>query len=238
MNYTRKFTLTLDTLLLVISLVLLAPRFSGLRWHEWLGVAVVPPIVLHLLLSWSWIAGAFRRIFSSEGTWRGRVNLLLNLALFFFFVFEVVTGLMISQVSLPWFGFHMLDDSAWRILHNKITGQVRILLALHLAMNWKWVVTTIAGLARRARFALAAARWTSGWVGTSLRTIAIAAAMAAVAAFPFWLVGPPTKARLLHFNEVEMFRATLFPGVPNLAAQMLGMIIIAYVGHRWLRVRL
>ena len=238
MNYTRRFTLTLDTLLLVVCLLLLAPRFSGLRWHEWLGVAIVPPIVLHLLLSWTWIAGAFRRIFSSEGTWRGRINLLLNLALFFFFVFEVVTGLMISQVSLPWFGMHMLDDSAWRILHNKITTWVRLTLAFHLAMNWKWIVTTIAGLARSARFAIARARWTAGWVSTSARVVAIVVAMAAVAAFPFWLVGAPTKARLLHFNEVEMFRATLFPGVPNLAAQMLAMIVIAYVGHRWLRVRL
>ena len=238
MNYTRKFTLSLDALLLVVCLVLLAPRASGLRWHEWLGVAVTLPLLLHLLLSWTWITGAFRRIFSADGSWRGRINLLLNVALFAAFVIELVTGLAISQAALPFFGVHTLDDWAWRRLHNQTTPWIRIFIALHVAINWQWIYTTIVGLLRSARFAIARTRWSTGFAGTSARVAAIVAAMAMVAAWPFWSLGAPTRIRLLHQNELLLFRASLFPGGFNLGAQILALAVIAYVGHRWLRVRL
>jgi hypothetical protein len=238
MNYTRKFTLSLDALLLVVCLVLLAPRFSGLHWHEWLGVVVIVPLLLHLLLSWTWIVVAFRRIFSSDGSLRGRINLLLNVALFVAFVVELVSGLVISQAALPFFGIHTLDDWAWRRLHNQTTTWIRILVALHVAMNWQWIYTTIAGLLRSARFAMARTKWSTGLAGTSARVAAIVAAMAMVATWPFWSLGTPTRLRLLHQNELLLFRASLFPGGINLGGQILALGIIAYVGHRWLRVRL
>lgn len=238
MSYSRKFALYLDAMLLVLCLVLLAPRFSGLRWHEWLGVAIVPPLMLHLLLSWSWITVALRRIFSTEGSIRSRINLLLNGALFVAFIVELVTGLVISQAALPLFGVHTLDDWAWRRLHNQTTTWIRLLIALHVAMNWRWIFTTIVGLLRKARFSVVPSSWTAGVAGTSVRVLAIVAAMAIVAAWPFWSIGMPTTARLLHQNEIFNFRASLFPGGVNLCGQIFSLAVIAYVGHRWLRVRL
>src|SRR5689334_13917119 len=136
MSYTRRFVLILDSLLLVLSLLLLAPRFTGLTWHEWLGAALIPPIVLHLFLSWTWIVNAFRRAFSREGTRRARVNLILNAALFVAFILELISGIAISQAALPWMGIHTIDDYAWRGLHNESCTFIRLLMALHVAMNW------------------------------------------------------------------------------------------------------
>ena len=238
MNCSRKFTLWLDALLLVVCLILLAPRASGLRWHEWLGVAVVPALVLHLLLSWTWITVALRRIFSTAGSLRGRINLLLNTALFVAFVVELVSGLVISQVSLPFLGVHTLDDWAWRRLHNQTTSWIRLFIALHVAMNWRWIFATAVGLMRRVQFSIAGSARSAGFAATTARVAAILTAMTAVAAWPFWSLGTPTKARLLHQNELFNFRASLFPGGFNLCAQIFFLGVIAYVGHRWLKVRL
>ena len=238
MNYTRRFTLYLDAALFVVCLVLLAPRFSGLRWHEWLGVVIVPAVILHLLLSWTWITVALRRLFSADGSIRGRINLLLNSALFVAFVVELVTGLVISQAALPWLGVHTLDDWAWRRLHNQTTQWIRIFIALHVAMNWRWIFTTIVGLMRKARFSVVQPANSAGSLATFGRATAIVVAMAAVALWPLWSLGAPTKARLLHQNELLNVRATLFPGTFNLCAQIFLLSVLAYVGHRWLRVRL
>lgn len=124
----------LDLLLLGGVLLAYAPRATGLPLHEWLGIALVLPVVLHLLLSWSWISAGVRAFLGARP--RSRVNFVLNLLLFILFVLEIVSGMMISQVALHTLGIGTVDDRAWRALHNLGLNWMLLLLGLHVAMNW------------------------------------------------------------------------------------------------------
>src|SRR5690242_18383701 len=117
----RKSVLVLDAVLGMVVVLLLAPRFTALPLHEWLGLALIPPLFLHVLLSWDWIAGVGRKLLRGAPA-RSYVNFGLNTALFVLTVNEVVTGIMISQVAMPVFGVRPIEDSLWRTLHNEFLG--------------------------------------------------------------------------------------------------------------------
>ena len=134
----KTFVFSLDALLLLLFLVLMSPRLTGLSWHEWLGVVLVVPLLVHLLLSWRWIVTAFKRA-PAPTRRRDLANLVLNTALFVSTVVVVVSGLVISQVALPWMGVNTIDDRTWRTTHNNWTDVVWVLICAHIAMNWRWI---------------------------------------------------------------------------------------------------
>jgi len=147
------FVWWLDAGLFVAYLLLLSPRLTGLPVHEWLGLAFAVPVLLHLLLAWPWIATATGRLFAPHRR-RDTVNALLNLALFVTTTVVVVSGVVISQVTLPWLGVHTINDRVWRRMHNGWTTWMWLCASAHLAMNWRWIATAAARyLPRRSRAA-------------------------------------------------------------------------------------
>lgn len=135
----KVFLFSLDALLLVLGLLLMAPRLTGLALHEWIGISFLLPLLVHLLLSWRWIVTALRRT-SAPTSRRDAVNLALNTLLFISTAVVIVSGLVISQVALPWLGVTgTVDDVAWRSTHNNWTDVMWVLVSAHVAMNWRWI---------------------------------------------------------------------------------------------------
>ena len=64
----NKTNLIVDSAIFLAFLVALAPRFSGLALHEWLGVAFGGAIVTHLLLHWQWIVEVTKRLCERKDT--------------------------------------------------------------------------------------------------------------------------------------------------------------------------
>jgi len=137
-----RLALYLDIGLLAVVLLLFAPRLTGLPIHEWVGLALIPVVLLHLLLSWGWIATTSKAIVARASR-RARINYLLNWLLFILVVLEITSGLMISEVALPPFGFVTLNDRAWRALHNQALNWTHLVIGLHVAMNWRPLVLLI-----------------------------------------------------------------------------------------------
>jgi cytochrome b len=127
--------LAIDIALFGLILLMLSPRLTGLPVHEWLGLALGVPVVVHLLLSWSWIARATLVVPVRPG-WRHRANYILNWFLFGSLVLEIVSGIMISAVAIPALGAATVEDRAWRNLHNRYLNLFALLVAIHIAMNW------------------------------------------------------------------------------------------------------
>jgi len=147
----RRVVLLLDAALFAAFLVLLSPRITGLTIHEWLGLVLGAPMIVHLLLSWSWIAAAAKRLMSPRNA-RDIVNTLLNALLFVTTTVVIVSGIVISQVALPWLGVITVDDRRWRATHNQFTTWLMLTMSAHIAMNWRWIVTATRGyLPRWAR---------------------------------------------------------------------------------------
>ena len=136
------FMFWLDATLLGSVCALQTLHFTGLVLHEWLGLAVVPLILIHLLLAWSWIATETRRLLTSQSA-RARVNYLLNLSLFAAVTAATYSGILISQRAIP--ALTRLKavgelDYKWDKLHNECAVIVVILTGFHLAINWEWAL--------------------------------------------------------------------------------------------------
>ena len=132
----------IDVVLFVLILLLLSPRLTGLPVHEWLGLALGIPVLVHLLLSWSWISRATLSVPVRAG-WRHRINYVLNWLLFALIILEITSGIVISVVALPQMGISTVEDGAWRLLHNRFLNFLVLLVGIHTAMNWNALRTGI-----------------------------------------------------------------------------------------------
>jgi hypothetical protein len=118
------------------------PHATGQTIHEWLGIAFGAGIVTHLLLHWKWIVNVVRRFFGKLPG-QVRINSLLNSLLFIAMTLIIFSGIMISKVVLSTFGLSGSHDAIWRWLHTSATNVALIIVALHVALHWKWIAGTL-----------------------------------------------------------------------------------------------
>src|SRR5690242_15722482 len=107
-----KTNLIVDSAIFIAFLVAMAPHFSGIAVHEWLGIAFGAAIITHLLLHWQWIVEITRRLFGKVA-WSARINYILNTALFIDITLIIFSGLMISEVALPFVGIQLAQNHSW-----------------------------------------------------------------------------------------------------------------------------
>lgn len=133
--------LWLDIIIFIAFLVTMDPRSSGIAIHEWLSLAILAALILHLLLSWDWITSITRRFLGKLGA-QNRINYILNWLLFIDGTLLIVSGVMISEVAMPFFGIKLPEGFAWRRLHDMSANLGLLMLGLHTALHWSWIVNT------------------------------------------------------------------------------------------------
>lgn len=136
-----KTKLWLDIIIFVAFLVTMDPRSSGIAIHEWLSLAMLAALTLHLLLSWDWIINISQRFMGKLGT-QNRINYILNWLLFIDGTLLIVSGVMISEVAIPFLGVRLPEGFAWRRLHDMSANLGLLMLGLHTALHWSWIVNT------------------------------------------------------------------------------------------------
>jgi hypothetical protein len=138
----NKTNFLIDAGIFVAFLAAEEPRLTGISWHEWLSVALAATIVVHLLLHWRWITNVltnyFRKLFHVS-----RLKFVVDLLLFAAFTGVMVSGLMVSRSVLPFVGIEIRPDRSWGSLHTLTAQASVILLGVHFALNWAWVVGMI-----------------------------------------------------------------------------------------------
>ncbi len=134
-----KFKLWIDVAILIGFLITMEPRSSGLTIHEWLATSLIAVLIVHLLLSWDWIVQITRR-FIGRVNRQSRINYILNWSLFIDGTVIMLSGFMISESLLPALGIHLPRNFAWRGLHDLSANLFLVLLGLHTALHWNWIV--------------------------------------------------------------------------------------------------
>jgi cytochrome b len=131
--------LLLDLGIFITLLMVSAPHFTGGAVHEWLGVALSGAIVVHLLLNWNWITQITSRLFVKVAKGQ-RFNYFLNWSLFISGIMIVLSGLMISKTVMPFFSLSLPQNMAWKQLHELSTNITMLLMGLHVAVHWSWII--------------------------------------------------------------------------------------------------
>ena len=166
MSTSNRTKLILDIGTFLAFLIVMDPRTSGIAIHEWLSFALAATVVVHLLFNWSLIVEVTKRLFA-KGLNGSRWNYILNWLLFMDGVLIVLSGTIISEAALPSLGITLNLGYAWRRLHDLSANLALILMGLHLAMHWNWIVTTFKRLFSRGSLSPVPAAVRSGEEGLS-----------------------------------------------------------------------
>ncbi len=124
----------------IVMVIVLAPQATGIPIHEWASFLIIIPLFIHLIMDWKWIVNVTKRLFKKVPA-ETRFNYILDWLLFFLFVVATFTGVLISEAALPALGINMVIDPFWSSLHDMSANLMTIVLGVHLAMHWKWIVT-------------------------------------------------------------------------------------------------
>jgi hypothetical protein len=139
-NGRSRRNLLLDIGLAFLFVIAMEVYFTGVPLHEWLGLLFTMLFGIHIIWHWQWIVGVTRTFFKKL-LHESRLNYVLNAALLVDMLVLTVTGIVISH-SL---GFELsLSSSAslsWVTLHALSAELSLILIALHIALHWRWILT-------------------------------------------------------------------------------------------------
>ncbi len=137
-----KKNLYVDLAIFFAFLVAFEPHLTGATIHEWFSLALGGALIVHLLLHWNWIITVgkafFRKLFHSS-----RLNFVLDVLLLVAFVTIMLSGLMISRSVLAVFGISVSAQPAWRFLHSSASDFALLLVGLHIALHWKWILSAL-----------------------------------------------------------------------------------------------
>lgn len=136
-----KSKLWVDILIFLAFLIAMDPHSSGLPIHEWLTLSMLAAMIVHLLLNWDWIIQITSRFLGKLGG-VNRINYILNWLLFVDGTLIMISGIMISEIALPFLGIQLPQGFGWRRLHDMSANIFLIMLGVHTALHWNWIVNT------------------------------------------------------------------------------------------------
>lgn len=119
-------------------MVAMQPGSTGTTIHEWFTMAAVGTLIVHFVLHWDWFmrltSRFFAKLFHSS-----RLNYVMAVLIFLGFISIIVSGLMISQHFMPFWGFQLDSRYAWRRIHSLAANLTLVLVAIHVALRWEWL---------------------------------------------------------------------------------------------------
>ncbi len=137
-----KTNLVIDIAIFSAFLAASNPVFTGLAVHEWLSVAFIAVLVTHILLHWAWIAALtttfFKKLFHSS-----RLNFVVDGFLFVAMTAAMLSGIVVSRTVLATLGITISASPAWRSIHSLSANASLVFVALHFALHWNWVVSSV-----------------------------------------------------------------------------------------------
>jgi hypothetical protein len=137
MNLTQK-KLYIDLGVFLLFSIASAPQSTGLAFHEWISLAFIPVIIIHVFMSWRWIVSTTVRVFKRLPG-NTRFNHIWDALLFITMTNVIFSGIVVSEVALPKMGIPIVADAFWIQVHEFTSKWFLVLLGIHLAMHWDWI---------------------------------------------------------------------------------------------------
>ena len=141
MSQTKK-NLIIDLAAAVTFFIAMAPQMTGFAIHEWISFAFAATLMVHLVIHWRWIVATTTRFWGKVSR-QARINYILNVVLLTWTTIVMVTGIMISESVLPLLGITGSVNPFWSTLHHTASDAIILVMALHIALHWKWIVNAV-----------------------------------------------------------------------------------------------
>ncbi|MBL8164762.1 MAG: DUF4405 domain-containing protein [Anaerolineae bacterium] len=141
-NKTR-LNVYLDLLLTGMFIIEMEEHFTGLALHELLGLTFAVAFVLHIILHWDSVVSVTRTFFRKL-LHESRLNYVLNAALFIDMMLVTISGILISRTLGLQLALSQDVQRTMQTIHMVSAELVLIIVALHVAMHWKWIQTNAA----------------------------------------------------------------------------------------------
>jgi len=142
MSNKTKTNLFLDITIFTAFLVSSNPSITGLAVHEWFGVAFAAALLTHLLLHFDWVVSVTRTFFKKLFH-ESRLNYVINALLFVAMTGAILSGLMISKNVIATLGIQLSVSQGWRSIHTLSADLSLVMVAVHAALHWKWIVNSV-----------------------------------------------------------------------------------------------
>ena len=136
----NKTNFYLDLALTVLFVIEMEVYFTGLALHELIGLLFAVLLTIHVVLHWKWVV-SLTRTFFKKLLHESRLNYVLNVALFVDLLVVTLSGLVIARTLGYAVSLSTEAMSNWLFIHVVSSHLSLILIALHVALHWKWIVT-------------------------------------------------------------------------------------------------
>jgi len=128
--------LALDLAIFALVIAAANPAITGLPLHEWLGIVLVVPALVHLILNWDWVLRAIGGFLGRIRT-VARVNLVIDMGLFVSLVAVTLSGFLVIPGLASALGLEI--SPVWHLVHL-VSSNLTVAFALaHFALHGKWM---------------------------------------------------------------------------------------------------
>ena len=144
---TARARLWLDLALFAALFLGYNPAWTGIAVHEWLCLIAIVPLLFHVVINWDQTLKILSR-FAEIVRATPKVNLVVDAALFVAAVTVMLSGLLISQSVMKAVGITIAPSALWVSTHSWSADATILLLLVHFALHWRWIVKTAGKLGR------------------------------------------------------------------------------------------
>jgi hypothetical protein len=141
-SVSAKTNLVLDLTIFSAFLVISNPHLTGNTIHEWLGISFAAGLITHLLFHWKWLVKIISEFFKKL-MHESRLNLVIDALFFITMTGSIFSGILISKDVLQLFGIQLNAGQGWKSIHTLTSDTSLIVLGIHIAMHWKWIVANL-----------------------------------------------------------------------------------------------
>lgn len=140
----NKIKRTVDIILTVVLLCLMAYQATGEAIHEWLGIGMTALVILHQALNAKWYSSLFKGKYHAYRIMQTTVNLLLLVSFFI----TALCGIAMSAHAVP-FMYGILPLSLARLLHLSVSHWSFVFMGLHLGVHLPLIVSKLSDKKRK-----------------------------------------------------------------------------------------
>lgn len=131
-----------DIVILIAFFIAYNEHLTGGSVHEWFSLALGLMLLVHLLLHWRWVVNVTAKLLSKLPAMT-RIGYVLNVLLLLDFGAILYSGLKMSREVVPALGGSASEGRTWHGLHGMTANVAILLVLLHIAVHWKWIVDMV-----------------------------------------------------------------------------------------------